>query len=181
MKHLSLPHKELLNLGEHLSLPQKELLNLSEHLSLPHKELLNLVGHLSLSHKELLNLGDHLSLPHKELLNLGEHLSLSHKELLKWGAHLSPWFLGGKSEYILKFPPHTQFSHFALIDYTRAMTPIRARPYGDFCRAFDAEEGRSPLFFSICNTFWNISQWLQFDPYVLFLSHGGHVFSSTDI
>jgi hypothetical protein len=46
-------------------------------------------------------------------------------------------------------------------DYTRAITPIRGRPYGDFCRAFDAEEGRSPLFFSICNTFWNISQWLQ--------------------
>ena len=84
--------------------------------------------------------------------------------------HLSPWFLGGKSEYILKFPPHTQFSPFALIDYTRAITPIRGRPYGDFCRAFDAEEGRSPLFFSICNTFWNISQWLQFDPYVLFLA-----------
>jgi hypothetical protein len=42
---------------------------------------------------------------------------------------------------------------FALIDYTRAITPIRGRPYGDFCRAFDAEEGRSPLFFSICNTF----------------------------
>ena len=58
--------------------------------------------------------------------------------------HLSPWFLGGKSEYILKFPPHTQFSPFALIDYTRAITPIRGRPYGDFCRAFDAEEGRSP-------------------------------------
>ena len=38
--------------------------------------------------------------------------------------HLSPWFLGGKSEYILKFPPHTQFSPFALIDYTRAITPI---------------------------------------------------------
>jgi hypothetical protein len=34
----------------------------------------------------------------------------------------------------------------------------------------DAVEGRSPLFFSICNTFWNISQWLQFDPYVLFLA-----------
>ena len=50
-------------------------------------------------------------------------------------------------------PPHTQFSPFALIDYTRAITPIRGRPYGDFCRAFDAEEGRSPLFFSICNTF----------------------------
>jgi hypothetical protein len=29
-----------------------------------------------------------------------------------------PWFLGGKSEFILKFPPHTQFSPFALIDYT---------------------------------------------------------------
>ena len=84
--------------------------------------------------------------------------------------HLSPWFLRGKSEYILKFPPHTQFSPFALIDYTRAITPIRGRPYEDFCRAFDAEEGRSPLFFSICNTFWNISQWLQFDPYVLFLA-----------
>jgi hypothetical protein len=84
--------------------------------------------------------------------------------------HLSPWILGGKSEYILKFPPHTQFSPYALIDYTRAITPIRGRPYGDFCRAFDAEEGRSPLFFSICNTFWNISQWLQFDPYVLFLA-----------
>ena len=84
--------------------------------------------------------------------------------------HLSPWFLGGKSEYILKFPPHTQFSPFALIDYTSAITPIRGRPYGDFSRAFDAEEGRSPLFFSICNTFWNISQWLQFDPYVLFLA-----------
>jgi hypothetical protein len=68
--------------------------------------------------------------------------------------HLSPWFLGGKSECILKFPPHTQFSPFALIDYTRAITPIRGRPYGDFCRDFDAEEGRSPLFFSICNTFW---------------------------
>ena len=39
--------------------------------------------------------------------------------------HLSPWFLGGKSEYILKFPPHTQFSPFALIDYARAITPIR--------------------------------------------------------
>jgi hypothetical protein len=38
--------------------------------------------------------------------------------------------------------PHTQFSPFALIDYTRAITPIRGRPYGDFCRAFDAEEGR---------------------------------------
>ena len=84
--------------------------------------------------------------------------------------HLSPWFLGGKSEYILKFPPDTQFSPFALIDYARAITPIRGRPYGDFCRAFDAEEGRSPLFFSICNTFWNISQWLQFDLYVLFLA-----------
>jgi hypothetical protein len=84
--------------------------------------------------------------------------------------HLSPWFLGEKSEYILTFPPHTQCSPFALIDYTRAITPIRGRPYGDFCRAFDAEEGRSPLFFSICNTFWNISQWLQFDPYVLFLA-----------
>ena len=84
--------------------------------------------------------------------------------------HLSPWFLGGKSEYILKFPPHTQFSPFALIDYTRAITPIRGRPYGDFCRTFDAEEGRSPLFFSMCNTFWNISQWLQYDPYVLFLA-----------
>ena len=58
--------------------------------------------------------------------------------------HLSPWFLGGKSEYILKFPPHTQFFPFALIDYTRAITPIRGRPFGDFCRAFDAEEGRSP-------------------------------------
>jgi hypothetical protein len=46
--------------------------------------------------------------------------------------HLSPWFLGGKSEYILKFPPHTQFSPFALIDYIRAITPIRGRPYGDF-------------------------------------------------
>jgi hypothetical protein len=34
-------------------------------------------------------------------------------------------------------------------DYARAITPIRGRPYGDFCRAFDAEEGRSPLFFSI--------------------------------
>ena len=87
--------------------------------------------------------------------------------------HLSPWFLGGKSEYILKFPPHTQFSPFALIDYARAITPIRGRPYGDFCRAFDAEEGRSPLFFSICNTFWNISQWLQFDPYVLLLAMAG--------
>ena len=64
-----------------------------------------------------------------------------------------PDFWGGKSEYILKFPPHTQFSPFALIDYTRAITPIRGLPYGDFCRAFDAEEGRSPLFFSICNTF----------------------------
>jgi hypothetical protein len=84
--------------------------------------------------------------------------------------HLSLWFLGGKSEYILKFPPHTQFSPFALIDYARAITPIRGWPYGDFCRAFDTEEGRSPLFFSICNTFWNISQWLQFDPYVLFLA-----------
>ena len=41
--------------------------------------------------------------------------------------HLSPWFLRGKSEYILKFPPHTQFSPFALIDYTRAITPIRGR------------------------------------------------------
>ena len=81
-----------------------------------------------------------------------------------------PLIFRGKSEYILKFPPHTQFSPFALIDYTRAITPIRGRPYGDFCRAFDAEEGRSPLFFSICNTFWNISQWLQFDPYVLFLA-----------
>jgi hypothetical protein len=90
--------------------------------------------------------------------------------------HLSPWFLGGKSEYILKFPPHTQFSPFALIDYTRAITPIRGRPYGDFCRAFDAEEGRSPLFFSICNTFWNISQWLQFDPYVLFLAMAAMLF-----
>jgi hypothetical protein len=59
-------------------------------------------------------------------------------------------FRGGKSEYILKFPPHTQFSPFALIDYTRAITPIRGLLYGDFCRAFDAEEGRSPLFFSIC-------------------------------
>jgi hypothetical protein len=61
-------------------------------------------------------------------------------------------------------PPHTQFSPFALIDYTRAITPIRGRPYGDFCRAFDAEEGRSPLFFSICNTPpeppW-IRQWLS--------------------
>ena len=95
--------------------------------------------------------------------------------------HLSPWFLGGKSEYILKFPPHTQFSPFALIDYTRAITPIRGRPYGDICRAFDAEEGRSPLFFSICNTFWNISQWLQFDPYVLFLAMAAMFFSSTDI
>ena len=84
--------------------------------------------------------------------------------------YLSPWFLEGKFEYILKFPPHTQFSPFALIDYTRAITPIRGRPYGDFCIAFDAEEGRSLLFFSICNTFWNISQWLQFDPYVLFLA-----------
>ena len=76
--------------------------------------------------------------------------------------HLSLWFLGEKSEYILKIPPHTQFPPFALIDYTRAIAPIRGRPYGDFCRAFDAEEGRSQLFFSICNTFWNISQWLQF-------------------
>jgi hypothetical protein len=46
-----------------------------------------------------------------------------------------------------QFPPHTQFSPFALIDYTRAITPIRGWPYGDFCRAFDAEKGRSPLFF----------------------------------
>ena len=69
-----------------------------------------------------------------------------------------PLIFRGKSEYILKFPPHTQFSPFALIDYTRAITPIRGRPYGDFCRAFDAEEGRSPLFFSICN--W-IRQWLS--------------------
>ena len=81
-----------------------------------------------------------------------------------------PLIFRGKSEYILKFPPHTQFSPFALIDYTRAITPIRGRTYGDFCRAFDAEEGRSPLFFSICNTFWNISQWLQFDTYFLFLA-----------
>ena len=95
--------------------------------------------------------------------------------------HLSLWFLGEKSEYILKIPPHTQFSPFALIDYTRAIAPIRGRPYGDFCRAFDAEEGRSQLFFSICNTFWNISQWLQFDPLCSIFSHGGHVFSSTDI
>ena len=72
MKHLSLPHKELLNLGGHLSWPHKELLNLGEQLSLPHKELLNLSEHLNLPHKELLNLGEHLSLPHKELLNLGE-------------------------------------------------------------------------------------------------------------
>jgi hypothetical protein len=57
-----------------------------------------------------------------------------------------------------------------LIDYARAITPIRGRSYGNFCRAFDAEEGRSPLLFSICNTFWNISHWLQFDPYVLFLA-----------
>ena len=82
--------------------------------------------------------------------------------------HLSPWFLGGKSEYILKFPPHTQFSPFALIDYTRAITPIKGRPYGDFCRAFDAEEGRSPLFFSICNTFWNISQDCSLTPMFYF-------------
>ena len=90
--------------------------------------------------------------------------------------HLSPWFLGRKSEYILKFPPHTQLSSFALIDYTRAITPIRGLPYGDFCRAFDAEEGRSPLFFFICNTFWNISQWLQFDPYVLLLAMAAMLF-----
>jgi hypothetical protein len=63
---------------------------------------------------------------------------------------ISPLKIRGKDEYI---PPHTQFSPFALIDYARAITPIRGRPYGDFCRAFDAEEGRSPLFFSICNTF----------------------------
>ena len=63
-----------------------------------------------------------------------------------------PLIFRGESEYILKFPPHTQFSPFALIDYARAITPIRGRPYGDFCKAFDAEEGRSPLFFSICNT-----------------------------
>jgi hypothetical protein len=69
------------------------------------------------------------------------------------GGKMSIYCLGRKSEYILKFPPHTQLSSFALIDYTRAITPIRGLPYGDFCRAFDAEEGRSPLFFFICNTF----------------------------
>jgi hypothetical protein len=87
-----------------------------------------------------------------------------------------PLIFRGKSEYILKFPPHTQFSPFALIDYTRAITLIRGRPYEDLCRAFDAEEGRSPLFFSICNTFWNISQWLQFDPYVLSLAMAARFF-----
>jgi hypothetical protein len=36
-----------------------------------------------------------------------------------------PLIFRGKSEFLLKFPPHTQFSPFALIDYTRAITPIR--------------------------------------------------------
>ena len=36
-----------------------------------------------------------------------------------------------------------------------------------FCRAFDADEGRSSQFSSICTSFWDISRKLQFDPYVL--------------
>ena len=51
-----------------------------------------------------------------------------------------PRILGGKSEFILKFPPSYSILPFALIDYTRAITSIRGRPFGDFCRAFDAEE-----------------------------------------
>jgi hypothetical protein len=95
-------------------------------------------------------------------------------------------FSPGKISIYSFFPPERSvYTHlspsysiipFALIDYARAITPIRGRPYGDFCRAFDAEEGRSPLFFSICNTFWNISQWLQFDPYVLFLAMAAMLF-----
>jgi hypothetical protein len=58
--------------------------------------------------------------------------------------HFSPF--RGKIWVYTEVSPHTQFSPFALIDYTRAIIPIRGRPYGDFCRAFDAEEGKSPLY-----------------------------------
>ena len=51
-----------------------------------------------------------------------------------------PRILGGESEFILKFPPSYSILPFALIDCTRTITPIRGRPFGDFCRAFDAEE-----------------------------------------